>query len=120
MIALPPDPGEQRAGLVAADGSPGVERCDWVGESVLAVSDGDLLAVAFSVALGLPDVQQEPGGLVLDVGQVECHEFGTAHGGCVAKQDEGGVADAVRGAAVDAAHDVADLFDGQRPGEAAP
>jgi hypothetical protein len=51
-----PDPDEEGSGCLAAGGAPGVECGDGVGEGVLAVRDGDLLAVAVSVSLGLADV----------------------------------------------------------------
>jgi hypothetical protein len=62
--------------------------------------------MSFLVHLRLPDVEQESGGLVFDVGEVEGDEFGAADGGGVAEQDDRGVADAVRGGAVDAADDL--------------
>jgi hypothetical protein len=54
-----------------------------------------------------------------DVGEVEGDELGSAHRGCVAEQDDRGVADAVRGGPVDAADDPADVVDGQWPRQAA-
>lgn len=82
------------------------------------MGDGDLLAMSFLVHLRLPDVEQESGGLVFDVGEVERDQLSPPHGGGVAEQDDRGVADAVRGGAVDAADDLADLLDRQWPGEA--
>jgi len=61
---------------------------------VLPVGDGDGLAVAFLIQLRAADVEQQSGGLVFDVGQRECDEFGAAHRGGIAEQHDRGVADA--------------------------
>jgi hypothetical protein len=70
------------------------------------------------VHLGLADVEQESGGLVLDVGEGEGDDLGAAQGEGVAEQDDRGVADPDRGGAVDAADDQADLVNGEWPGQA--
>ena len=74
-------------------GAPADERGDGVGAGVLAVGDRDHLAVSLGVGLGLPHVEQQAGGLELDVGQRERYEFGAAQRGGKAEQDHRGVAD---------------------------
>jgi hypothetical protein len=74
-----PDPREERARCLTAGDAPGVEGGDRVGEGVLSVGDGDLMAVAVAVGLGLPDMQQQAGGLVLEVGEGEPDELATPH-----------------------------------------
>jgi len=114
-----PDPGEQGPGRLAPHGSPGVERRDGIGEGVLAVGDGHLLAVSLLVHLRLPDVEQEAGGLVFDVGEGEGDDLGAAQGGGVAEQDDRGIADADGRRAVDAGDDLADLINSERSGQSA-
>ena len=106
-------------GWRAAEGEPGGEGGDRVGGGVLAVGDGDDLAVASWSVLDWRTVSSSPAGLVLDVGEGEGDELGAAHGRGVAEQDDRGVADADRGGAVDGVDDLADLGDAQRAGLAA-
>jgi hypothetical protein len=81
---------------------------------VAAVGDGHDLAVAFLVGLGLPHVEQEAGGFVLDVGEGERGQLGASQGGGEAEQDDGGVAFPDGCGAVDAGDDLADLGDRER------
>jgi hypothetical protein len=59
---------------------------------VLTVGDRHDLPLAFLVHLGRANVEQQTGGLVLDGCQSERDEFGAAHRGGVAEQDDRGVA----------------------------
>lgn len=100
---------EERPGRFAADGGPGGEGGDGVGEGVLSVGDSDELAAAFGVGLGSADVQEQPGRLGLDVGEGEGGELGASQCGGEAEQDDRGVACSLGGAAVDGCEDLADL-----------
>lgn len=58
-------------------------------------------------------------GLVLDVGEVQSDEFGTAHRRSEPDPDHRGVADTDGRAAIDTADDLSDLLNRQRPCESA-
>ena len=108
-----------RPGLGASVAEPGVECGDRVGGGVLAVDDGDDLAVGVLVGLGPADGEQDAAGLELDVGQREGGQLGAAHRRGEAEQDERGVAGAQGGAAVDVLDDLADVVGAERSGLAA-
>jgi len=71
------------------------------------VGDANDLAAGFRVGLGAAHVQQESGGLGLDLGEGERGELGASQCAGEAEQEECGVADPLRGAAVDGADDLA-------------
>jgi len=79
--------------------------------SVSAVGDADDLPAAVGVGLGPAHGQQQSGRLGRDVGDGEASQFGAPHCRGEAEEDQRGVAGTVRGAAVDAGDDPADLGD---------
>lgn len=79
------DAGEQRPGVVAAVGKPGVEGDDRVGRAAVAVGDADGLATVLLVGLGSADRDQKARGAGLEVGAVESGEVGAAQGAGVAE-----------------------------------
>jgi len=70
--------GEQSAGLGAAVSEPGVEGCDRVGGGVLAVDDGDDLALGLLIGFGPADGEQDSPELEVDVVQRHCCQLGSA------------------------------------------
>lgn len=76
-----PQAGEDRTRLAAPVVVPGGECSDGVGGGVLTVGDADDLAGAVLVGLGAADGDQDPAGLVADVGEVEGGELAAAHRG---------------------------------------
>jgi hypothetical protein len=101
--------GEQSTGLGASVAKPGVEGGDRVGGGLLAVDDGDDLAIGVLIGLGPADSEQDAARLKLDVVQRQGSQLGAAHRGGEAEQDERGIADAQDGAAVDVLADLADV-----------
>ena len=83
---------------------------------MLAVGDADDLAGAVLVGLGAADGDQDPAGLVADVGEVEGGELAAAHRGGEPEQDERGVAGSLGAGAVDVVEDLTDLDGRQRAG----
>lgn len=105
---------EERPGRGATQGEPGIEGGDRVGEGVLAVGDTDDLTSAIGVSLGTAQTEQETSWLALDVGEGECGKLGASQRTGEAEQDQGGVADALRSAAVDGGDELSDVADAER------
>ncbi len=105
---------EERPGRGATQGEPGIEGGDRVGEGVLAVGDTDDLTSPIGVGLGAAQTEQQTSGLGLDVGEGECGKLRTTQSTGEAEQDEGGVANALRSAAVDGGDELSDVADAER------
>ena len=100
-----PHAGEHPALLGAAIPEPGVECGDRVGGDVLAVDDGDDLAIGVMVGLGPADGQNDSTGLELDVDERQRRQLGAAQRGGESQQDQSGVPGTQGGAAVDGLDD---------------